>query len=193
MEPFLIMGLPSLVLLRFVVQTCGDEDDVEEEVMQELLDVLTKAYWEQGDGEEEVWGLDGNVYVFDNSFAKAEDAWIEAKKAVEHGVSLDSDSEDDKPENEAISEYAVLEAWVLYGERPDTTIAGERAQDFMDAYQRLSESKKIGLNRAAAKIRSLGVLITKAETFQRSFGGILSKLSKEPVPGRSRWPCCCWK
>lgn len=192
MEPFLIMGLPGLVLLRFVVRTCGDEDDVEEEFVQELLDVLSKAYWEQGDGEEEVWGPDGNIYVFDNSFAKAEDAWIDAKKAVEQSGALDSDSEDDSPEKEGISEYAILEAWVLYGERADSTTAGERAQEFTDAYEQLPESSKIGLNRAAAKIRSLSVLITRTQTFQKRCGDILSKLSKEPVPGRFRWPCC-WK
>jgi hypothetical protein len=193
MEPFLMMGLPGLVLLRFVVRTCGDENDVEEQYIQELLDILTKAYWEQGDGEVEVWGPDGNIYVFDSSLDKAEDAWIETKKAVEQGVSFDSDSEDDQPNSEAISEYAVLEAWVLYGERPDSTIAGERAQDFMDAYEELPESNKIGLNRAAAKIRSLSLVITKAETFQKRFGDILGKLSKEPVPRRSKWPCCFWK
>mmetsp|Transcript_31487 Transcript_31487/g.57209 ORF Transcript_31487/g.57209 Transcript_31487/m.57209 type:complete len:509 (-) Transcript_31487:81-1607(-) len=209
-EPFLILGLPGLVLLRSVVQTC--EEDEDPELIEKLLQFLSKTYRDQGEGLMEFWGVDGYIYEFDESFDKATAAWLDAKAALDEAGFLDSDSEDeaDEPqkgaadnwwtlwcrstgkgrETEHVSEYAIFEAWILFGERAETEGLQARAKHFLSAYDDLPEDRKVALNKAASKIRSVALLISKTPSIQPRLMTVMQELGEGQEAQASG--CCCY-
>jgi len=201
LEPFLILGLPGLVLLRCVVRTF-DEEDFGANDINHLLNFLSMTYRNQGEGVMEVWGDDGNIYVYDESFDKATSAWLEAKGALEEAGFLCSDSEDEEEEGHSqkagdqwwwwqvlcrrkgddkaieVSEYAIFEAWILFGERAETDGLQARAKHFLSAYDDLSQERKSAINRVASKIRSVALLISKAPCVQNRLMKVLGELGE---------------
>mmetsp|Transcript_110471 Transcript_110471/g.236042 ORF Transcript_110471/g.236042 Transcript_110471/m.236042 type:complete len:561 (-) Transcript_110471:43-1725(-) len=211
-EPFLILGLPGLVLLRCVARTCGDEDDVDEDTIDNLLLFLSKAYRDQGEGMMEVWGVDGNIYAFDESQGMATDAWLDAKEAIEEAGFLDSDSDNNDgsqheksradrtwwrslvgragdSDGERVSEYAIFEAWVLYGERRETPQVQAQAKRFLNAYEELPPDRQTAINRTAAKIRSVALMISKTPSVQARLMKVLEELGAQGKEKGAR-TCC---
>jgi len=212
LEPFLILGLPGLVLLRCVVRTC-DEEEVDEQTVEQLLNFLSKTYRDQGEGVMEVWGPDGNIYAFDESFDKALSVWLDAKEALDRAGFLQSDSEDEDVEehskkvadrwwwnllcrgrdeidkSQQVSEYAIFEAWMLFGERADTEGLQARAKQFLSAYDDLSQDRKSAINQAASKIRSVSLLISRTPSIQPRLMTVLTELGE--IEQETCWKKCC--
>jgi len=181
LDPFLMLGLPGLVLLRYVVRTCIDDES--DKPVTELLHFLAKTYRDQGEGTYE--HFDGhNIIVYDESEDYAEQDWLDAKEVVEQQAFFDADSDAGDGDEDGHNEYAIFEAWVLFGERPDNSELQGKATDFLDAFARLPEARRVGMNRAASKIREVALVITKAPSFQERFMKVMEELGKE-----RKWWC----
>eukprot|EP00746_Dinoflagellata_sp_MGD_P128099 gnl/MRDRNA2_/MRDRNA2_62518_c0_seq2.p1 gnl/MRDRNA2_/MRDRNA2_62518_c0~~gnl/MRDRNA2_/MRDRNA2_62518_c0_seq2.p1 ORF type:complete len:480 (-),score=73.22 gnl/MRDRNA2_/MRDRNA2_62518_c0_seq2:112-1551(-) len=181
LDAFLMIGLPALVLLRFVTRTMWDEEG--DKPVKELLGFLTKVYRDQGDGlfEYEAWTpWDGHhIIVEDLSDLKAEEQWREAKEIVEEQPFWY-----DEDEAEEVNEYAIFEAVLLYGERPDNSKLRGKGQKFLKQYEELPKDRRLGINHAASKIREVVLTITKAPSFHPRHQKVMEEL------GRQRCWCC---